>query len=250
MKKIVSLILCLLMLPLTMVNAETAEEERLVIAIQTPGDALQVALEETFFKLHPNAVIEYRLYDTREQFEAMLMSDPDFDVAIVYDYMLQILAKKGMLQSLAELGINEYPQTLLDYEEELSYNGQLMGLPQSVIQQYWLWNTAVARKAGLENPAADGVWTWEEYYELMKKLPMDTDGDGEPDVYLRYGVGLMNYPELQNTDEEILCEYFDRYPRDMERFWNEYFDMFKEMFLSDALLGERTNDKQQVLIES
>lgn len=251
MKKIVSLILCLLMLPLTVVNAETAEEERLIIAIAGKSDSLQLNAEEAFFRVHPNAVIEYRLYDSREQFEAMLMTNPDFDVAIVEDYMIAIMAKKGYLQSLDELGINEYPQTLLDYEDELSYDGKLLGLPQSVAQSYWTWNTAAARKAGLEKPAADGVWTWEEYYELVKKLPIDTDGDGEPDVYLRYGMGLDQHPALEEVDVYIFREYLDRYPENMERFWTDYFDMFKEMFMSDAILrGGPSSDGKMVLIEN
>lgn len=118
---------------------------------------MQLNAEEAFFRVHPNGVIEYRLYDSREQFEAMLMMNPDFDVAIVGGYMVDILGEKGGLQSLDELGINEYPQTLLDYEDELSCDGKLMGLPQSVAQSYWTWNASAARKAGLTNPAPDGA---------------------------------------------------------------------------------------------
>lgn len=249
MKKIVSLILCLLLLPLTMVNAETEEEERLIIAIGEASDALQLNAEEAFFRVHPNGVIEYRLYDSREQFEAMLMTNPDFDVAIVKDYMVSIMAKKDYLQPMDELGINEYPQTLLDYEEELSYDGKLMGLPESVSQTYWTWNASAARKAGLKKPVTDGVWTWQEYLELARQLPKDTDGDGEPDVYLMYGTGLMTYPELQNVDVGILESYIDRYPEEMERFWTDYFDIFKELMMSEALLnGEEAYGKKQVLI--
>lgn len=237
------------MLPLTITNAEEVTEERFVIAIGEASDALQLNAEEAFFQAHPNAVIEYRLYDSREQFEAMLMTNPDFDVAIVKDYMVSIMAKKGYLQSLDELGINEYPQTLLDYEDELSYDGKLVGLPQSVAQSYWTWNASVANKAGLTNPAADGVWTWAEYLELARQLPKDTDGDGEPDVYLIYGTGLMNYPELQSVDVGILESYLDRYPENMERFWTDYFDMFKELMTSDAVLdGTDLSGKKQVLI--
>lgn len=64
MKRLISFLCCVLFLPVIASSAFTEEEtERLVIAIVNyESEAENFPIEEAFFKEHPNATIEYRLY--------------------------------------------------------------------------------------------------------------------------------------------------------------------------------------------
>lgn len=64
MRRLLTLLICLTMLISALPAVAEESEQRLVIAITSEEDALNLPIEEAFFKTNPNVTIEYRLYST------------------------------------------------------------------------------------------------------------------------------------------------------------------------------------------
>lgn len=250
MKRFFPLLLCFLFLAFPTSGAFAEESEHLVIAIiDYEHEAENFPIEEAFFKEYPNATIEYRLY-TSEQFNSVLMNGQnDFDLAIV-DYRLTCaMAERGYTRTLDTIGLTEYPEQLIDLSHLLMVDGKLIGIPLWEVQECYFWDTGMARKAGVSYPASAGYWTWKNFAELCRQLPKDTDGDGEPDVYLMYGSSLADCPYLQNVEPAMILNYLPLHADDMDTFFTEYLDLFREIFTSDALLKfDRSETQKHVII--
>lgn len=159
------------------------------------------------------------------------------------------MLERGYIQTLDTIGLTEYPEQLIDLSHLLMVDGKLFGIPLWEVQECYFWDAGMARKAGVSYPAAAGYWTWEDFAELCRQLPKDTDGDGEPDVYLMYGSSLADCPYLQNVEPTMILNYFKIHSDDMDTFFTKYFDLFREIFTSDALLAfDRSETKKHVII--
>ena len=159
------------------------------------------------------------------------------------------MLERGYIQTLDTIGLMEYPEQLIDLSHLLMVDGKLIGIPLWEVQSCYFWDAVLARKAGISYPASAGYWTWEDFAELCRQLPKDTDGDGEPDVYLMYGTMLADCPYLQNVNPDMILNYLPLHADDMDTFFTEYFDLFREIFTSDALLAfDRSETKKHVLI--
>ncbi|MBN3525104.1 ABC transporter substrate-binding protein [Paenibacillus apiarius] len=62
-------------------------------------------------------------------------------------------------------------------------DGKLYGMPWLGHSIQLIYNKTMFEKAGITSPPT----TWDELYEVAKKLTVDTNGDGKPD---QYGIGL------------------------------------------------------------
>lgn len=62
-------------------------------------------------------------------------------------------------------------------------NGKIMGLPWLGHTIQVIYNKDLFKKAGINEPPK----TWDEFYEVAKKLTIDKNGDGKPD---QFGIGL------------------------------------------------------------
>lgn len=248
MKRFLSL-LCSLMFLIPTATKAVAEDEKLVIAIlDYKSNAFNFSIEEAFFQQHPNATIEYHLYST-EQFNSILMNgQADFDLAIVTYSMLRTMLSKGYTQTLDTIGLTEYPEQFIDLSRLLMVDGKLISLPLWEVQNCYFWDSGLARKAGVSNPATKGYWTWEEFAELCRQLPKDTDGDGEPDIYLMYGEALRDCPYLQNVSVEMFVDFLYPHAEQIDAFFTDYFDLFREIFISDAYLPMDTKGQQKQVI--
>jgi multiple sugar transport system substrate-binding protein len=71
-----------------------------------------------------------------------------------------------------------YPNAL----EAYTYDGKLYGVPAAMTVHSLLLNLDIFKERNVE-PPKDGLWTWEEFTDKMKKLTYDKDGDGNIDVY-------------------------------------------------------------------
>ena len=173
----------------------------------------------------------------------------DFDLAIATYRLTRAMLERGYIQTLDTIGLTEYPEQLIDLRHLLMVDGKLIGIPLWEVQSCYFWDAGLARKAGISYPASAGYWTWEDFAELCRQLPKDTDGDGEPDVYLMYGTMLADCPYLQNVNPDMILNYLPLHADDMDTFFTEYFDLFREIFTSDALLAfDRSETKKHVLI--
>lgn len=91
--------------------------------------------------------------------------------------------KQGVIEPMDEFFTAEewadfYPNAI----EAYNYEGKTYGVPNSITVHSLLLNLDIFEERGVE-PPKDGVWTYEEFVEKMKKLTFDRDGDGTTDVY-------------------------------------------------------------------
>lgn len=103
------------------------------------------------------------------------------------------ITDSGYLQSLggkdAVLDIKGVVDRDLDPEQYVSSalysgldaEGHLWGVPHAMNSIAILYNKDLFDEAGIDYPTAD--WTYEEMFDIAKKLTKDTDGDGEMDIY-------------------------------------------------------------------
>jgi multiple sugar transport system substrate-binding protein len=80
-----------------------------------------------------------------------------------------------------------YPVGLRAY----SYHGQLFGMPLKGSTVTGFYNRDIFDRYGVEYPTRD--WTWEEMLAKAKKLTIDEDGDGLPDIYGLSPYDIANY---------------------------------------------------------
>jgi multiple sugar transport system substrate-binding protein len=68
-----------------------------------------------------------------------------------------------------------YPASLMPVTE----NGKTYGIPKNVVAMVLVYNSAIFKKAGIQDPPK----TWKDFRDIAKKLTMDTDGDGKIDQW-------------------------------------------------------------------
>lgn len=245
------LVLTLLIPALPAVAEET--DQRLVIAITSEDSALNLPIEEAFFKANPGVTIEYRLYSSNQLNSLLMTNQADFDMIITGYAGLMDMAEKDYLLTLDQIGLEAYPAELLDMSELLTYNGKLFALPISIGQEAWFIHYELSEQNNIEYPAKDGVWTWDEYLEFSKQFPLAFGENGEKHLYMMTGTSLLDFPSLQNIQVDMFLNYLKLYPNDIDRFFTEYFSTFRQVLKSDALMpmeldesrferAERTND--------
>lgn len=71
-----------------------------------------------------------------------------------------------------------YPNAL----EAYTTDGKMYGVPAAMTVHSLLLNLDIFKERNVE-PPKDGMWTWAEFTDKMKKLTYDKNGDGTTDVY-------------------------------------------------------------------
>lgn len=104
MRRLLTLLICLTMLIPALPATAEAAEQRLVIAITSEESALNLPLEEAFFKANPGVTIEYRLYSTNQLNSLLMTNQTDFDMIITGYAGLIDMAEKDYLRRLTRLG--------------------------------------------------------------------------------------------------------------------------------------------------
>lgn len=244
MRRLLIILLCLTMLiPALPVTAEE-EPQRLIIAVDSEESALNLSVEEAFFKGNPNVTIEYRLYSPKQLNSVLMTNQADFDMVISDYATLMDVAEKDYLLPLDQIGLETYPEKLLNVSELLTYNGKLFALPISIQQEAWFIHYELSEQNNIEYPAKDGVWTWDEYLEFSKKFPISFGENGEKHLYMMTGTSLLDFPSLQNIQVEMFTNYLKLYPKDIERFFTDYFPTFRQTLKSDALMPMELNESR------
>lgn len=236
MKKCISMVLCLVVLLLPL--SAYAASDTLVIAITSESAALNIPAEEAFFQQWPNVTIQYRLYNSEQLSSMMMTGQVDYDLVIL-DYPTVLnLASKGYICMLDEaLGLEEYPDQLLDVSSLVELDGHLFALPVSIQQRCWFWDSGLAEKYEIPYPVQEGAWTWDDFLTLSRQFPQDTNGDGMPDLYLMEGSALFRVPYFQNVNLTMIENFLYQYPEDFEMFCTQHLDTFREVLTSDSLLS-------------
>ena len=134
----------------------------------------------------------------------------------IYSNRLSWYVSKGLVEDLSPymedetIGLsaedkNDFPKLFLD---DGIWDGKQYAMPFNKSQMVLFYNVDMFEEAGLEVPA-----TWEEWEEATKKLTVDENGDGEPEVY---GLVLANNlstdiaPWVKQAGGEIISEEKDQ----------------------------------------
>lgn len=137
-------------------------------------------------------------------------------VAQVYSNRLSWYISKDLVENLnpymenEEFGLTEeeiadFPQLFLD---DGIWDGKQYAMPFNKSQMVLYYNVDMFNEAGLEVPT-----TWEEWEEAARKLTVDEDNDGEPEIY---GLVLANNlstdiaPWVKQAGGEIISEEEDK----------------------------------------
>lgn len=112
----------------------------MIIAVDSEESALNLSVEEAFFKGNPNVTIEYRLYSPKQLNSVLMSNQADFDMIITGYAGLMDMVEKDYLLTLDQIGMETYPAKLLDVSELLTYNGKLFALPISIRQEAWFFH--------------------------------------------------------------------------------------------------------------
>lgn len=152
---------------------------------------------ERFEREHKNVKIHYysgilkRDYSEWLTQQLLLGKMPDVFMILSNDFNL--LASLGVLKNLEKLMEQD---ASFDREKYFTtslltgqYNGIQYALPYETVPTLMFVNKTLLRNEGIEVPDSD--WTWDDLYEISKKVTKDTNGDGHLDQF-----GTYNYDWL------------------------------------------------------
>ncbi|MDI6784269.1 MAG: extracellular solute-binding protein, partial [bacterium] len=154
-------------------------------------EAWQYSTFSTFEKLHPDVKIEFtRLSWARggQKLDVAVAGSNYPDVcgsAMKPSYVLQ-----DVLEPLDEyLTPQEQDDIFSQPLKACQFEGKTYAFPWYSTVYITILNGDIFQERGVPLPK-DGVWTYEEFVEKMKKLTFDRNGDGKTDVY-GIGFGVM-----------------------------------------------------------
>lgn len=194
MKKMLSLIVALVLM-LTCGQAFAAGTELIVATEAGVEDKewFQNALAE-FQAMHPDVdvVIEpHEGISARSKFVSAVYAGNAPDILMANLYWVKDFALNGWLIPLSDYVDEGYFEDFFpDFVDYCTVDGKIYGIHNSTDIATIIYRKSMLEAAGIEPPALDEAWTWEELAENAQKLNQDTDGDGNTDVW---GCGVIGY---------------------------------------------------------
>lgn len=167
--------------------AEFDANKKIKLTIGNPGgDTLTPPqLLEMFKEKYPNIELTvdgspWGDYETK--LTQQLAAKNAADVFVMDSGTIASYGSKGLLMDLSskiESDFNNEEYVALDAGK--TFEGQVWGVPHAINSVALLYNKAMFDNSGIPYPEAD--WTWEEMFDIAKKLTVDNDGDGVTDIY-------------------------------------------------------------------
>lgn len=154
--------------------------------------ALDAAIEK-FQKANPRIVVNYKSGILRDDYSERLAQDiikseePDIFTVLPGDF--NTFASIGELMNLDSLIKKD-----IDFDLSKQYNNAIksgkyqssqFALAKEVDPELMFVNKTLLKEQGIQLPSED--WTWKEFYEICKKVTMDTDNDGKIDQFGQVG---------------------------------------------------------------
>jgi len=152
---------------------------------------------EKFEAEHKNVKVHYysgiRKEDYSEWFSRQLLRGKEPDVFMVLGEDFNQFAEIGIMKDLETLMVTD-PEFQADnyYTATLhagQYGGRQYALPYETVPTLMFVNKSLLNKEGMLVP--DNDWTWDDLYEISKKVTKDTDGDGILNQFGTYNYGWM-----------------------------------------------------------
>lgn len=150
-----------------------------------PGDlALRKKLATNFMKLHPGVTVKFTVvpgttYD--QKIQTMIAGGKAPDIFGSGDVQIpNIVAKKFALNLTPYVQRDKYDLSGFypAIVQNLTYNGNLVGLTDNYDTQVMYYNTTLFKKAGVAEPTSS--WTWDDFVAAARKL---TSGSGSTKIY-------------------------------------------------------------------
>ena len=151
-----------------------------------------------FEHAHPGVKVHYysgiRKDDYSEWFSRKLLAGEEPDIFMVLGTDFNQFASMGVMKNL-ETFIEEDT----DFEPEKyftsafvsgQYESVQYALPYETVPTLMFVNKTLLTQEGIDMPEEN--WTWEDFYEICKKVTRDTDGDGVPDQFGSYNYDWMD----------------------------------------------------------
>lgn len=147
------------------------------------------AIEE-FQKLHPKIKIKYSRVGTLkndypEWLSGKIIEGKEPDIFVVQEGDFNTFASIGIMKDLGPLISKDKYFDISRMYDNAVRSGQLDGvqyaLPREVEPTLMFVNKTLLEKENIEMPKHD--WTWEDFYEICKRVTKDTDGDGKIDQF-------------------------------------------------------------------
>ncbi|MBA1334225.1 MAG: ABC transporter, substrate-binding protein (cluster 1, maltose/g3p/polyamine/iron) [Firmicutes bacterium] len=92
-------------------------------------------------------------------------------------------AEAGLLEALDEYYTPEVRSKYMEYAiKAVIHRDRIWGIPLYGASPVLLLNLEIFNKLKVE-PPPDGRWTYDEFVETLKRLTVDTNGDGKTDIY-------------------------------------------------------------------
>lgn len=153
---------------------------------------------ERFEEKHPGVHVTYTSGILKRDYsewlsEQILLGDAP-DVYFILSDDFNLLSSVGALKDLDELagadgefGKERYYQAAYQFGEN---GGKQYALPYESVPILMFVNKTLLEKEGIPMPGND--WTWDEFYDICKKVTRDTDGNGVTDQFGCYDFGWKN----------------------------------------------------------
>ena len=151
-----------------------------------------------FEHAHPGVTVHYysgiRKDDYSEWFSRKLLAGEEPDIFMVLGTDFNQFASMGVMKNL-ETFIEE--DTDFDPEKYFTsafvsgqYESVQYALPYETVPTLMFVNKTLLTQEGIDMPEEN--WTWEDFYEICKKVTRDTDGDGVLDQFGSYNYDWMD----------------------------------------------------------
>lgn len=153
-------------------------------AYQILEDAIAI-----FQETHPSVQVRYESgvlkADYSEWLSEQLLMENAPDVFFLLSEDFNDFAEIGALKNLAslieedkEFETDRFYSSALEYGQ---YNGAQYALPYECAPKLMFVNQSILKKEGLAIP--DKEWTWDDFFEICRKVTKDTDGNGTIDQF-------------------------------------------------------------------
>ena len=153
---------------------------------------------DRFEQEHPGVRIHYysgvRKDDYSEWLSRKLLAGKEPDVFMVLGNDFNQFSSLGVMKNLDDMIRKD---SAFDPERYFSsafrtgqYGGTQYALPYEAVPTLMLVNNNLLTREGIKMPDQD--WTWEELYEICRKVTKDTDGDGALDYFGIYNFDWMD----------------------------------------------------------